>query len=222
MTKSQGLVPKKILEGQVWCLGRQWGDHPWMWKTRQVTRPGRAQGWAIPWWVIAPSPCQSSGRYRSIAGSKQLSWGLGCRRSQGTLPTPLLHWKWKWKLLSRVRLLATPRIVHGILQARILEWVAFPFSRGTQGSDPGLRHDRQILYQLSHQGSPLSFRAQHFIHTNFHFHFPTGVVIKAWILERELESWGLFPFFIALGTSLCSLWGQQRYSFMGLLWRLKK
>ena len=33
-------------------------------------------------------------------------------------------------------------IVHGILQARILEWVAFPFSRGfpTQGSNPGLLH----------------------------------------------------------------------------------
>ena len=46
--------------------------------------------------------------------------------------------------------------VHGILQARILECVAFPFSRGifpTQGSDPGLLHCRRILYQLSHQGS---------------------------------------------------------------------
>ena len=51
---------------------------------------------------------------------------------------------------------------HGILQARILEWVAFPFSRGsqvisrgsTQGSNPGLLHCRQILYQLSHRGRP--------------------------------------------------------------------
>ena len=86
---------------------------------------------------------------------------------------------------------------HGILQARILEWVAFPFSRGdlpnpgikprssalqvnylpaepqekpkntgmgspslfqqifqTQESNPGFLHCRQILYQLSHQGSP--------------------------------------------------------------------
>ena len=44
--------------------------------------------------------------------------------------------------------------VRGILQARILEWVAFPFSRGiflTQGSDPGLPNCRQILYQLSHK-----------------------------------------------------------------------
>ena len=45
---------------------------------------------------------------------------------------------------------------HEILQARILEWVAFPFSRGifpTQGSNPGLPYFSQILYQLSHKGS---------------------------------------------------------------------
>ena len=47
-------------------------------------------------------------------------------------------------------------IFHGILQAKMLEWVAFPFSRifPTQGSNPGLPHCRQILYQLSHKGSP--------------------------------------------------------------------
>ena len=83
--------------------------------------------------------------------------------------------------------------VHGILQARILEWVAIPFCRGssqsrdrtslqvdslpaepqgkprntgvgslpllqrifpTQESNWGLLHCRQILYQLSYQGSP--------------------------------------------------------------------
>ena len=88
-------------------------------------------------------------------------------------------------------------IVHGILQTRILEWVAIPFSRGsspnpgietrspalqvdslpaeppgkpkktgvgslsllqqiflTQELNWGLLHCRQILYQLSYQGSP--------------------------------------------------------------------
>ena len=86
--------------------------------------------------------------------------------------------------------------VHGILQARLMEWVSVPFSRGpsqprikpryptlqvdplpteaqgkskntgvdslslpqgifpTQESNQGLLHCRQILYQLSHQGSP--------------------------------------------------------------------
>ena len=39
--------------------------------------------------------------------------------------------KWKWKSLNRVQLFATPWTVHRILHARILEWVAYPFSRGS-------------------------------------------------------------------------------------------
>ena len=39
---------------------------------------------------------------------------------------------------------------------RILEWAAYPFSRGTSRprNQTGLLHCRQILYQLSYQGSP--------------------------------------------------------------------
>ena len=69
--------------------------------------------------------------------------------------------------------------IHGICQARVLEWDAIAFSDGlysqwnspgqntgvgslsllqgifpTQGSNPGLLHCRQIFYQLSHKGSP--------------------------------------------------------------------
>ena len=44
--------------------------------------------------------------------------------------------------------------VHGIFQARVLEWVAISFSRGSQGLNPGLPHCRQILYCLNYQGSP--------------------------------------------------------------------
>ena len=47
--------------------------------------------------------------------------------------------------------------VHGILQARILEWVSIPFSRGTSepGIEPRSLHFGQILYPLSQQGSPV-------------------------------------------------------------------
>ena len=48
--------------------------------------------------------------------------------------------------------------VHGILQARILEWVDHSLLQGvvmTQGSNPDLPCCRQILYHLSHLGSPL-------------------------------------------------------------------
>ena len=41
--------------------------------------------------------------------------------------------KWKWKSLTGVWLFETLKTiyVHGILQAKIMEWVAFPFSRGS-------------------------------------------------------------------------------------------
>ena len=55
--------------------------------------------------------------------------------------------------------------VHGIFQARVLEWGASAFSAGvgchfllqeifpTQGLNPGGPHCRQTYYHLSHQGS---------------------------------------------------------------------
>ena len=51
--------------------------------------------------------------------------------------------------------------VQGVLQARILEWVAFSLLLGifpTQDLNRGLLHCRQILYQLSYQGSPWTIR----------------------------------------------------------------
>ena len=50
--------------------------------------------------------------------------------------------------------------VHEILKARTLQWVAFPFSRGSSQprNQTPLSHIfcRWILYQLGHKGSPLS------------------------------------------------------------------
>ena len=65
----------------------------------------------------------------------------------------------KMKVTQSCATLCDPKdcIVHGILQARILEWVASPFYRGiisTQGLNPGLLHFRHFLYQLSHKGRP--------------------------------------------------------------------
>ena len=47
--------------------------------------------------------------------------------------------------------------VHGILQARILEWVALlpsPCDLPNSGMHRSLLYYREILYHLSHQGSP--------------------------------------------------------------------
>ena len=70
--------------------------------------------------------------------------------------------KWKCLSLSCIWLFVTPwTVAHqaplSILQARILERVSIPFSRGSsQPRDPtaGLLHCRKILYCLSHQEIP--------------------------------------------------------------------
>ena len=65
---------------------------------------------------------------------------------------------WNWKLLSHVRLFA----IHGLYSP----WNSLGQNTGvgslsllqgilpTQGTNPGLPHGRQILYQLSHEASP--------------------------------------------------------------------
>ena len=52
--------------------------------------------------------------------------------------------------------------IYGISQVRILQWVNIQVGKHSlpwgifpiQGLNPGLQHCRQILYQLSHKGSP--------------------------------------------------------------------
>ena len=59
----------------------------------------------------------------------------------------MLEYEVKWKLLSHVWVFVTmDYTVHGILQARILEWAAFPFSRdlsnlGIESRSPALQAD---------------------------------------------------------------------------------
>ena len=55
-----------------------------------------------------------------------------------------LYFLWKWKSFSTL-CDSMDYKVHGILQARILEWMAVPFSR-VSFLNPGLLHWRQILY----------------------------------------------------------------------------
>jgi hypothetical protein len=50
----------------------------------------------------------------------------------------------------------------GILLARILQWIVCSLLQGffpTQGSNPGLPHLRQILYQVNHNGCPTIYVA---------------------------------------------------------------
>ena len=63
--------------------------------------------------------------------------------------------------------------VHGISQARVLEWIAISFSGDlpTQESNPGLPHCRQTLYRLSHQGSTYTYIHAHYVFLPLLFSF---------------------------------------------------
>ena len=83
---------------------------------------------------------------------------LRCPAYCWVLPLPQGKWKRKWKLLSHVRLFETPMeyTVHGILQARILELVAFPFSRGSSHPRSWTQVFRIVggFFSAEPQGSP--------------------------------------------------------------------
>ena len=62
----------------------------------------------------------------------------------------------KWKSLSRVQLFVSPGKNTVVGSLSLLHGI-FP----TQGSNPGLPHCKQILYQLSHKGSPHKYKVNY-------------------------------------------------------------
>ena len=100
--------------------------------------------------------------------------------------------------------------VHGILQARVLEWVAFPFSRGSsqpRDQTQVLPHCRWILYQLSHKGSP---RILEWVAYPFSSRFPqprnwTGVSYNA---SGFFTNWAIREAYLIIGirkAEICSI-----------------
>ena len=84
---------------------------------------------------------------------KQKALGLRCRKREREREIQYEPRKWKWKSLSHVQLFASHELYgHGILQVRILEWVAFPFSRGSsQPRSPAFQADSLLAEP---QGKP--------------------------------------------------------------------
>ena len=72
-------------------------------------------------------------------------------------PEGVLCLKVKGKSLSRVRLFATPWTV-AYQAAQSMEFSRQEGTFLTQGLNPGLPHCRRILYHLSHQGSPVTYK----------------------------------------------------------------
>ena len=134
----------------------------------------------------------------------------------------LIFIKWKWKVLSHVRLFVTPWTNSPGQNT----WVGGPsLLQGifpTQGSKPGLLHCRWILYQLSHQGNPriLEWVAFPFSSRSSWPRNQTGVSCLAgrfftnWAMREARPCYPtiyLSSLFLNTCLSLCSAW---RISFL--------
>ena len=107
---------------------------------------------------------------------------------------------WKWRSLSHVWLTAAQWIYSprsspgpntGVGSGSLLQEI-FP----TQGSNPALPHCRQVLYQLSHQGSPRIL--EWVVHMLFNSkvelkipHFESGPLSKLWCYICECNLFSL-------------------------------
>ena len=134
--------------------------------------PGEGKGYPLHYSGLEnATDCYSPWGHKELDMTEQLWLWLSlfqfCRTSE-ILKADSRVWVDSQMLLSRVQLCVPMDCslpgssVHGILQARILEWAAISFSR--ESSWPGDRtlHYRQILYHLSHQGSQ-NFTSQNFM-----------------------------------------------------------
>ena len=97
--------------------------------------------------------------------------------------------KMKWKSLSHVQLFATPWTVHGILQARLLEWVAIPFSRGP--SHPGIKPRSPALQEDALTSEPPGKwdPKTYFLFSKIHLNQ---------ILSNQVHSMYLWPWIISI------------------------
>ena len=112
--------------------------------------------------------------------------------------------------------------VHGILQARILEWVASSFLQGifpTQRLNPCVPNCRWLLYRLNHQGSPriLEWGAYPFSSGSFQPRNQTGV---SCIAGGFFTSWATREAWAALISE--ALTDNESFYPVFILWKKEK
>ena len=108
-------------------------------------------GFIVFWWSTLPQPPPSAQppwpQYSVLGSWGSTNWGHACTCILTSL-------KWCPTLCDSMDCSLHSSSVHGILQERILECIAIPFSRGAsrpRDLKPGFLHCKWILYHLSHR-----------------------------------------------------------------------
>ena len=106
---------------------------------------------------------------------------------------------------------------HGILQARILEWVGFPFSRGSRDQTQVFWIAGRFFHQLSHKGSPriLEWVAYSFSSRSSQPRNRTGV---SCIAGGFFTNWAIREALIDPDTPSLAIWPFPYYSWY--IWSL--
>ena len=107
----------------------------------------------------------------------------------------------QWKSLSHVQLFVTPWTVHGILQARILEWVAFPFFRGS--SQP--RDRTQVSHIAGGFLTSWATREAHALNSAWYIadaqsRFTGELINNSNALHHLIQTWKNFSTFFTLNS----------------------
>ena len=133
---------------------------------------------------------------------KKKNTGMGsCFLLHGTFPTQGLN-----PGLPQCR-----QILHHLSHQRsprILEWIAYPFSRGTswtQKLNQGLLHCRQIPYQLRYQGSPFSIIQAKLVSLKTTAKLPSLIQLSLSVYSLYKSSCHLFKIYIHKVLSSWSL-----------------
>ena len=112
------------------------------------------------------------------------SW-INPSTSRHAAVSPVSEWVSEWKSLSRVWLCdSMDNTVHGILQARILEWVAFSFYRGS--SQPRNRTGVSCIAGRFFANWPI--REVHFSYTNNKLSQPPPIFVLMFYSPSEQNS----------------------------------
>ena len=155
---------KKRPQSQLFRQLKWWTDF-WMWeKQRNQPNSGIDSEGVREIKGTAKVLSWTTGRLTLFTEMKKSVKGANLKENMGSLVLNILRLSLdlQWsevKVAQSCPTLCDPMdyIVLGILQTRILEWVAIPFSRGSsqiQESNSVLPHCRQILYQLSTREAP--------------------------------------------------------------------